>query len=396
MRSRIPLFAAAIVCLLAAVSCGGTDTTLDTTASIAPRSTSLSPDGGSVFVQVTASGAWTIDLEYPSGTPSWATADPASGNGSRADVRLRYDANGSSEERQVTMILRPSGGLPARVTVTQQGKSSGIITPGTGISGKDTAAPKWLELPATKAGDGRTFFAHDMEGKEYTDKARSGVRNWSFYWDASEHLAQWVAYPLNRSLRGTGSRSNVWGLDPLLPADAQPNLIMGSYGGGWTRGHQIPSADRLTYAANVSTFYGTNMTPQEFNFNGGIWASLEDKVRSYAFLADTLYVVTGCKWDDSSTVTGTSSGFAVKVPTHYFKALLFKGTSTYTHSGYMAAGFFLPHDPSIAEGKCTDYIMSVSELEKKTGIDFFPLLKDVVGAAQAAVIEDETPSKWWK
>ena len=329
MRSRIPLFAAAIVCLLAAVSCGGTDTTLDTTASIAPRRTSLSSDGGSVFVQVTASGAWTIDLEYPSGTPSWATADPASGNGSRADVRLRYDANGSSEERQVTMILRPAGGLPARVTVTQQGKSSGIITPGTGISGKDTAAPKWLELPATKAGDGRTFFAHDMEGKEYTDKARSGVRNWSFYWDASEHLAQWVAYPLNRSLRGTGSRSNAWGLDPLLPADAQPNLVKDSYGGGWTRGHQIPSADRLTYAANVSTFYGTNMTPQEYNFNGGIWASLEDKVRSYAFLADTLYVVTGCKWDDSSTVTGTSSGFAVKVPTHYFKALLFKGTSTY-------------------------------------------------------------------
>ena len=100
-----------------------------------------------------------------------------------------------------------------------------------------------------------------MKGGRYENESRSGTRNWSFYWDYDEHLAIWVAYPHNRNLIGSGSRSNAWGLDPLLPGSLQPQVATGSYGGGWTRGHQIPSADRLTYAANVSTFFCMSPMP---------------------------------------------------------------------------------------------------------------------------------------
>lgn len=392
-RFLSPVAAAALFLL---ASCGEGGGQVDADASIKPGSSEIGADGGSIFVSVTAGGAWTIDLEYPEADASgWATADPSSGTGSRADVRLRYDSNETGSYRTVVLVLKPSGGGSVRASVAQQGRSSGVPSLSQ-ISGKDTAAPKWLELPATKAGDGLTFYVHDMEGGEYIDARTSGVRNWSFYWDSREHLSQWVAYPLNNSLKGNGSRSNAWGLDPLLPADAQPNLVGGSYGGGWTRGHQLPSADRLTYKANVSTFYGTNMTPQEYNFNGEIWAGLEGKVRGYAALSDTLYVVTGCLYKTSDTYTGTSSGFSVKVPTHYFKALLYKGMSTYATSGYMAAGFLLPHDPAIAGGNSADYIMSIDELEKQTGIDFFPNLASVVGTAAAESIEAQTPANWWK
>lgn len=377
-------------------SCGEDGGVFDDSASIVPKTTEIDASGGSIFVSVTAAAAWTIELEYPdSGAALWATADPASGTGSRSDVRLRYDPNDSANSRKVVMVLRPANGPASRATVIQLGKTDGG-TSGTSISGQDKAAPLWLELPATKSGDGLTFYVHDMVGKEYFDAKRSGTRNWSFYWDSKEHLSLWVAYPLNKKLRGNGSRSNEWGLDPLLPFDQQPNLLGGSYGGGWTRGHQLPSADRLTYKANVSTFYGTNMTPQEYNFNGEIWARLEEKVRGYSFLADTLYVVTGCQYASSDTYTGMSSGFAVKVPTHYFKALLFKGISTYATSGYMAAGFLLPHDPSIAGANCTDYLMSIDELESKTGLDFFPNLVSAIGAASADAIEAQKPANWWK
>ena len=362
---------------------------------IAPRSTELTAEAGTVWVAVTAGGAWTISMSLSEGQ-DWAIVDPAKGSGSKSDVRLRYDANPSSGSRTINLILNVEGGGLATATITQAGTGGGEPSD-IGPNGYDVAPYGWLELPATKAGDGLTFFVHNMDGGKYVSASRSGVRNWSMYWDSSEHLSLWVAYPLNNKLKGTGSRSNAWGLDPLLPANAQPNLTSGSYGGGWTRGHQIPSADRLSYRANVSTFYGTNMTPQQYDFNGEIWASLENRVRSYAALSDTLYVVTGCMYKASTQYTGVNSGFAVRVPTHYFKALLFKGISTHTVSdGYMSAGFLLPHDESIRKDNYLNYIMSIDELEKRTGIDFFPNLAAAIGKANADKVESTAPSSWWK
>lgn len=390
MRFRLPI--AVALALLLVASCDGPG---DTTANIVPRSNEVGPDGGSLFVAVTAVADWTISLEFPEGTPSWATADPASGTGSRADVRLRYDANDGDDARSVTMVLKPGKGKAASVVVYQLGRSSGI--PGYGGYGKDVTTSRWLEIPATVEGDGRSFFAHDMAGGAYASAQESGVRNWSFYWDFAEHMALWVAYPLNNGLKGSGGRSNEWGLDPLLPADMQPNLVGGSYGGGWTRGHQIPSADRVgNRQANISTFYGTNMTPQDYNFNSYIWAGLEAKVRDYASKSDTLYVVTGALFDDSTNYSGSSSGFAVKIPKYYFKALLYRGPSTYAANGFMAAGFLLPHDTSIAGGDSVDYIMSIDELEGWTGIDFFPNLSLVIGKEAADAIEAAAPSRFWK
>ena len=357
--------------------------------SINPRSTSLSAGAGSVFVGVVAQGAWTLSLEYPasSSLPSWATVNPTSGTGSQNDVVLSFSANDSENMREVTLVLTPAKGAAARVTLVQAGKGEEAVS---GNYGYDVAPMDWLELPA--------MVAHDMSGGKYTNQAKSGTRNWSCYWDYDDHLSLWVAYPLNNSLKGSGSRSNEWSWDALLPHSIQPDLTQGSYGGGWTRGHQIPSADRLTTrAANVSTFVPTNMTPQEYNFNCGIWANLEGRVRNYAALSDTVYVVTGCLFEGSQKVSGNNSGFYVKIPTHYFKALLYKGNNSATVAdGYMAVGFYLPHDAGIANGNSNDYICSITELEAKTGIDFFPNLAKKIGTEKAKQIEGETPNNFWK
>ena len=349
--SRKHLLIALSVLLVALAGCQKEDSV-----SLNPRSTSLNAGAGSVFVGVVAQGAWTLSLEYPStsSAAAWASVNPAS-------------------VREVTLVLTPARGAAARVTLTQAAKGERAVD---GNYGYDVAPMDWLELPAMKAGDRRELLVHDMSGGKYLNKGKSGTRNWSCYWDYDEHLSLWVAYPLNNAIKGSGSRSNEWGWDALLPHNLQPDITQGSYGGGWTRGHQIPSADRLaTRAANVSTFVPTNMTPQEYNFNAGIWASLEGKVRNYAAQSDTLYVVTGCLFEKSQRTSGNNSGFYVKIPTHYFKALLYKGSnSAAVTDGYMAAGFILPHDASIANGDCMDYICSISELEEQTGIDFFPNL----------------------
>ena len=376
---------------------------VDTSLAVTPRSTSLEAEAGTVFVTVTASADWTLRLEYPSGTAAWASIAPDSGNGNRADIFLRYQANESEEAREVTLVL---SGLGATVS-TKVWQSGVKVDPGpgpgpgpaTGGYGYDVAPAglDWLELPAMVEGDGLELLIHNMDGGKYVQRERDGVRNWSCYWDYAEHLSLWVAYPLNNALKGSGNRSNAWGFDALLPASIQPNITSGSYGGGWTRGHQLPSADRLaSYKANASTFVPTNMTPQDYDFNCNIWADLENKVRSYASLSDTLYVVTGCLYAQSGRKSGNSSGFYVKIPTHYFKALLYKGSSTYATDGYMAAGFFFPHDSGISDDSYLDYICSIDQLEQQTGIDFFPNLIGKIGREKADKIEAETPSKWWK
>ena len=367
----------------------------DNTASVSARKTMVEADAGSTFVEISVkeSTEWTLSLEYPAGTEAWASVEPASGVGPLGNARLRYDENTSEESRTVTLVLAPKKGAVARASVEQIGASGASIA----RYGYDVAPMDWLELPAMTAGDGRELLVHAMDGGKYVSKTQNGTRNWSCYWDYKEHLSPWVAYPLNNSLKGSGGRSNEWIYDPLLPTSLQPNLTKGSYGGGWTRGHQIPSADRVgSYAANVSTFVPTNMTPQDYDFNCGIWANLEGKVRSYAAMSDTLYVVTGCCFDMATRTSGTSSGFAVKIPTHYFKALLYKGTASAAKAtdGYMAAGYYLPHDTGISEGDYKDYLMSIDDLEQVTGFDFFPNLIKKIGQEKADQIES-TLLSWW-
>ncbi|MBR6306294.1 MAG: DNA/RNA non-specific endonuclease [Bacteroidales bacterium] len=404
---RNSMVAAVLVASAAAVSCDKLPELLsgisggegqESVASVVPRSTSLPAEEGSVWVDVTATGSWSLALEFPDGTPEWAEITPNSGTGKRSDVRLKYQANTGEESRSVTIFLVPDKGSSATVEVVQQGAGGGGQVPA-GQYGYDVAPASldWLELPAAVAGDGREILIHNMEGGKYKSERADGTRNFSCYWDYDDYMSLWVAYPLNNSLKGSGGRSDMWGFDALLPASIQPDLRNGSYGGGWTRGHQLPSADRLrTVAANASTFVPTNLTPQNWDFNGGIWVDLENRVRDYAAKSDTLYVVTGALFDSSSQYSGSNSGFRVKIPTHYFKALLYNGSSTYATNGYMAAGYIFPHSSGIAGDNYLDYIMSIDELEQQTGIDFFPNLAGIIGKEAADRIEAAAPSSWWK
>lgn len=388
MFKRITLVALSLLAVLI------TGCQKDETLAVRLRSKYNTSAASSAFLTVKATDSWTLAVEFPAGVTPWLSVNATSGNGTRSDIIMRFTANESEDPRQATLVVSGKGGAIARAIVTQSGKTPEAVI---GNYGFDVAPQDWLELPETLSEDGREVLIHAMDGSKYISYAKSGTRNWSCDWDYKEHLSLWVAYPLNTNLRGGGKRTDEWGYDKLLPEEIQPDIRTGSYGGGWTRGHQIPSADRLDYDANVSTFVPTNMTPQAYNFNGGIWAKLEEKVRSYAKLADTLYVVTGCLYKDSHGFTGTSTGFAVRVPTHYFKALLYSGSNSYAKAtdGYLMAGWLLPHDDAIANGNCLDYRMSISQLEKETGIDFFPnLARRNPDLAKELELEEPNPKFW--
>ena len=349
----------------------------------------LDSGGDTMFLTVKAEGSWTLSLHFPAGVDEWAKVNPSSGSGS-AKLRFYYDGNPSDSDRNVTLTLTPAKGSSAKVTITQ---SSG-------------AYPGWLEMPAFKSSENCELLIHDMTGKLYKSRSKSGVRNWSACFDKETRESRWVAYPLNNSLIGSGSRSDAWAYDALISSDYQQALLKSFpsthryYSNQvYDRGHQIPSADRLSYSANVTTFYMTNMTPQENGFNSGVWQKLETAVRSYAGKCDTLYVVTGCVTSSASPSVTDYEGHKIPVPTHYYKALLAKPVAWNSgqggKKGYVAAAFYLPHISSISASAYRSYRCSIDELEAKTGIDFFPNLERVIGKEDAAEVEAQTPSSWW-
>lgn len=356
---------------------------------------------GEHFLSVTASGDWNISVSSEESDASWVTVKPESGNGSKSNVILAWEANGSEQSRTAVLTLKATG-ASATLTLTQAGKSeTPEPTPGPNPNpnpGPSEIKAGWLELPAMPEDSKFGFFSHDMKLGDKT------IRNYSFAWDYTNLVAPWVAYPLNSSFTVKNvDRSNAWGLDPKLPRNKQPVLIKGFRDGndGWkARGHQLPSADRVcSYEANSLTFYGTNMTPQiHEGFNSGIWSNLEEKVRSWSRSSDTLYVVTGCVTEGSKKYCKDNDGKKVTIPTAYYKAVLrYKKNSTVGYSDYMACAVWLKHEVYSSKSVSKQYAMSIDELEKKIGIDLFANLPAAIGEDAAAKVEAEDPAtvSWW-
>lgn len=272
------------------------------------------------------------------------------------------------------------------------GRLEGAAPPGV----EPGAGPHWLELPETSATDGLDFFSRSCTLDDRT------LRNYSFYWDYTHLVSRWVAYPLCRAYLGESGRSDAWGYDPLLPASKQQN-VSGGYKVGdsewYSRGHQIPSADRTADAAlNKTTFYSTNITPQQEGFNGGVWMILEEKVRSWAKKSDTLYVITGCVTDGAKHYVLDRSNSRITVPVAFFKAVLrYSRNTTLGHGGYMAVAFWYDHNKSYPRRLSKNESLSVEALERKLGYGLFVNLASEVGADLARAIKQEDPAtvNWW-
>lgn len=355
---------------------------------VSMKKTSVGPDKGTQFVSVKCAGDWTLELVSEDGVAiDWARLNVTSGTGNKSNIQLSYDSNAEQASRTLVLFL-DNGAKSVSCKMTQQALGA-APEPEEPDAPTDLEKTQWLELPAmTNSNLGYYSHSFKMDGKIY--------RNYTFGWSQKDRVALWVAYPLCKLYtNGSAGRTNAWALDPLLgDLSAAP---FGGYAGDYARGHQLPSADRqCCYDANAQTFYGTNMTPQLNAHNEGIWSNLENKVRSIANSSDTTYVVTGVIVSSSSKKEKDSYGNSVTVPDAYFKVLLRYSKSS-TLGQWNAAAFYLEHR-SYSGGIGKEHSMSVDEIEKITGFDFFANLPAKVGEATAAKIESTDPANvalWW-
>lgn len=182
-------------------------------------------------------------------------------------------------------------------------------------------------------------------------------------------LPNWVAWHLTADrTTGPAKRSGVdFQADMDVPAPRAEDSDY--YGSGYDRGHMCPAADnKYSEKAMEESFLFTNMCPQNGNLNRGDWNEMEQACRRWAKEYGGVYVVCGpILYKGKHKTIGKNK---VVVPKAFFKVVLRTGENP------KAIGFIYKN----AEGNRPkgDYVNTVDEVERITGIDFFPSLPDDV------------------
>lgn len=153
---------------------------------------------------------------------------------------------------------------------------------------------------------------------------------------------------------------------------------------GYDRGHMCPAADNKNNDDVMrESFFMTNICPQSHSLNAGGWKELEEFCRSWVKDYGDLYICCGPIFDKKQSKTIGRKGAKVSVPDSFFKVILYIGRQT------QAIGFVYPNDK--CDGDMRDYAVTVDDVEKITGLDFFYQLDD---KTEKAVESKCNPAAW--
>jgi len=193
--------------------------------------------------------------------------------------------------------------------------------------------------------------------------------------------ASWVAYTLKSShTSGTVGRTNDFRIDYKVKTGS---ASLSDYkNSGYDRGHLAPAADfKWSSTAMSESFFMSNMSPQHPSFNRGIWKKLEGSVRNWADDNGEIYVVTGPILNEQFSTIGYNG---VSIPNYYYKVIL-----DYSEPEIKGIGFILPNKKS--SQSIQSFAVTIDEVEKRTGIDFYNTLPDKIEEQIESTIDI---SKW--
>lgn len=180
--------------------------------------------------------------------------------------------------------------------------------------------------------------------------------------------ADWVAYPLlEDEILGDADRKNEqFQPDPMVKTGSA--LASDYTRSGYDRGHLAPAGDfKFSKQMMGQTFYMSNISPQVPDFNRGIWRELEEQVRVWALRDQGLYVVTGPVLRAGLPTMGKKNKIAV--PEYYYKVLLYCN-----NPDIRMIAFLMKNEGS--DRSLKQFVVPVDEVERRTGIDFFPKIPD--------------------
>ena len=195
-------------------------------------------------------------------------------------------------------------------------------------------------------------------------------------------IPNWVAWHLtSEHTDGEYGRTNVFYEDENVP---EPRATLGDYRkSGWSRGHMCPAGDnKWDEEAMYESFSLINVCPQNASLNSGLWNSIEMDCRRWAREFGDVYIVCGpVLMRQEHKQIGENK---VVVPEAFFKVVLCLNGKP------KGMGFIVKNT---AGNKKKDlYYNTINQVERITGIDFFPALPDEVENS----VEADVNMELWK
>ena len=138
------------------------------------------------------------------------------------------------------------------------------------------------------------------------------------------------------------------------------------------------------------SFLMSNMTPQTAELNRGLWKNLEEQVRKWAAKFGAVTVVTGPVLEKKASKYEAIGSNEVAVPEYFYKVLASSVIDEEGNPSIILAAFIMPNRG--CTGDIWDYLVTVDEVEKRTGIDFFSALDDDIEER----IESSIDTAHWK
>ena len=226
-----------------------------------------------------------------------------------------------------------------------------------------------LEVPAIGISTTGTIIARD---------------GYTLCYNSKRLIPDWVAYELTSlETEGDEPRAKHFRTDPdITGLQADNDDYRNS---GWDKGHMAPAADmKWSDKAMDECFYLSNICPQDHKLNTGVWKSLEEKCREYARFFGKIYIVCGPIVENNRY--GTIGENGVMVPDAFFKVLL----ASY-YDKYIGIGFIFENKKG--GKKFMEHAVTIDEVERVTGIDFFHALPDDAEKQAESAIDKAVWSK---
>jgi endonuclease G len=243
---------------------------------------------------------------------------------------------------------------------------------------------KALSVPAKQWGEKYCYAGNPKPLSSFTDQITI-MTNLGYVVGYSESKEDpvWVCYRLIKVTSFQASpRPQGFQTDIRTRAKVNQRDYTGS---GYDRGHMAPNyAIALCYGsqAQLETFLMSNIIPQAPNLNRRVWEHLEEQeIKDYAQRFKQLWVIVGPVFKGS--LEKLKSG--VEIPDACYKILVEDGDGR-----PRMLAFIMPQ--SVTGNEMPEqFLTSVDEVERETGLDFFSELPDDIENK----IEAETAKRMW-
>jgi len=210
-------------------------------------------------------------------------------------------------------------------------------------------------------------FAPYGEPKDNLDLKHLTNIGYSVGYDDSIPSARWSSYRVFPYQEVHLKRPASFYVDERTSAKVSTDEYVRS---GYDRGHLTPNyAISVCYGAEAQkeTFFLSNIVPQLHALNAGLWKDIEQRiVKRYVERYGEVWVQVGPLYSAHPKMVGR-----LPVPEQFWMVI-----SEYEHDkkGIRAIAYLVPHEEKWRDAELTRYVVSVRQIEKLTGLNFFPKL----------------------